>query len=386
MVNSDKLKINNKIDVSLTNSGQVVLNNSKNKINEDLFGLKLNENVDKYKIDPSYEKKFIEILNSKEKFSFFSFIELYEAEKYFDKAKLVPFLYFRYKFRCASRNKVVWDAPPHLLIEPVSACNFRCPMCFQIDKTFTRKPYMGLMKWDLFKKVVDEADEIGVGSITLASRGEPTMHPQLGKMLKYISEKKNIFQIKLNTNASRINKKLCDEIFDSDLTTIVISGDHYEKEKYEYLRKNSVFEDIVSNVKLLFETRKNYPNCKTEIRISGIDLKKDLDRDAFSKFWSKMSDNVSVGDAIERWDTYNNPKDNLTSACNFLWDRMYVWFDGKVNPCDADYKSFLSFGDVSKESIATVWKSQKIQLLRSKHLEKLRGKINPCDRCGLDFH
>ena len=193
MVNSDKLKINNKIDVSLTNSGQVVLNNSKNKINEDLFDLKLNENVDKYKIDPSYEKKFIEILNSKEKFSFFSFIELYEAEKYFDKAKLVPFLYFRYKFRCASRNKVVWDAPPHLLIEPVSACNFRCPMCFQIDKTFTRKPYMGLMKWDLFKKVVDEADEIGVGSITLASRGEPTMHPQLGKMLKYISEKKKYF-------------------------------------------------------------------------------------------------------------------------------------------------------------------------------------------------
>ena len=126
---------------------------------------------------------------------------------------------------------------------------------------------MGIMKWDLFKKVVDEADEIGVGSITLASRGEPTMHPELGKMLKYISKKKNIFQIKLNTNASRINKKLCEEIFDSDLNTIVISGDHYEKEKYEYLRKNSVFEEIVSNVTLLFETRKD-PNSKTEIRIS----------------------------------------------------------------------------------------------------------------------
>ena len=142
-------------------------------------------------------------------------------------------------------------------------------------------------------------------------------------------QKKKIFQIKLNTNASRINKKLCEEIFDSDLNTIVISGDHYEKEKYEYLRKNSVFEKIVSNVTLLFETRKNYPNSKTEIRISGIDLEKNLDHEAFSKFWSKISDNVSVGDAIERWDTYNNPKDNLTSACNFLWDRMYVWFDGK---------------------------------------------------------
>ena len=31
-----------------------------------------------------------------------------------------------------------------------------------------------------------------------------------------------------------------------------------------------------------------------------------------------------------------------------FWDRMYVWFDGKCNPCDADYKSYLSYGDVSK--------------------------------------
>ena len=32
----------------------------------------------------------------------------------------------------------------------------------------------------------------------------------------------------------------------------------------------------------------------------------------------------------------------------YLWDRMYVWFDGKVNPCDADY-ALLSY-DVSKEA------------------------------------
>ena len=40
---------------------------------------------------------------------------------------------------------------------------------------------MGVMDWDLFKKVVDEANEIGTGAITLASRGEPTMHLSLDK-------------------------------------------------------------------------------------------------------------------------------------------------------------------------------------------------------------
>ena len=40
------------------------------------------------------------------------------------------------------------------------------------------------------QKIVDEADEIGVGAITLASRGEPLMHPKISEMIKYVSSKK----------------------------------------------------------------------------------------------------------------------------------------------------------------------------------------------------
>ena len=43
--------------------------------------------------------------------------------------------------------------------------------------------------------------------------------------------------------------------------------------------------------------------------------------------------------AFSRWDTYNNdPDKDLKTPCKNIWERMYVWFDGKVNPCDADYK------------------------------------------------
>tara|TARA_E500000178_G_scaffold356378_1_gene433818 strand:+ start:3178 stop:4338 length:1161 start_codon:yes stop_codon:yes gene_type:complete len=377
--------ITNKIDVSLTNSGQVVLGNEKTIIDKKKISEVIINFLEKNNFD-NFEEDFIQIIKSDRIFNFFSYIELYEAQKYLYTNKFIPFLYFRYKFKSAGQQKKVWKAPPYLLIEPVSSCNFRCPMCFQIDKSFTRKPYMGLIKWDLFKKVVDEADKIGVGAITMASRGEPTLHPELGKMLKYISKKKNILQIKINTNASKFTQKLCDEIFEANITTVVISGDHYEKEKYEILRKNSKFEEIVKNVKMLFETRKKFPNCNTEIRISGIDLEKNLDKERFKEFWKEFADNVTVGKAIERWDTYKNQKDEIKSACNFLWDRMYVWFDGKTNPCDADYKSYLSYGDVSKNSILEVWNSKKIKDLREKHLNKSRQEIVPCDRCGIDFN
>ena len=51
---------------------------------------------------------------------------------------------------------------------------------------------MGIMNFQLFKKIVDEANEIGVGAISLASRGEPTMHKQLPEMLEYAGKKENI--------------------------------------------------------------------------------------------------------------------------------------------------------------------------------------------------
>ena len=64
---------------------------------------------------------------------------------------------------------------------------------------------------------------------------------------------------------------------------------------------------------------------------------------------------------------------------------MYVWFDGKVNPCDADYKSFLSFGNLTNNTIKQTWNNEKIQNLREEHLNKKRLNTLPCDRCGACF-
>ena len=67
---------------------------------------------------------------------------------------------------------------------------------------------MGVMMFELFKKVVDEANEIGVGAVTLASRGEPTLHKKFSEMLEYLNKKKNIFEIKVNTNGTFLNDKI----------------------------------------------------------------------------------------------------------------------------------------------------------------------------------
>ena len=373
---SNSLKSHGQIQITKNLDQKKILESLNNK---DLLNFIKNDDDKKEILDSVINKKTLNFPISNH--------EIFYCSQLNDPVQILNYLTFRFKLYKANYLHTVYDFPPYLLIEPVSACNLRCPMCFQIDKTFTRKPFMGVMEWDLFTKVVDEANDIGVGAITLASRGEPTMHPKYGDMLKYIRDKKNIFELKTNTNATFLTEKLCNTIFESEVSTVVISADHYEKKQFEILRKGSNFEEIVKNVEMLFNIRKkNFPNSKTEIRISGIDYNKDLNREKFNQFWERISDNVSAGYAVERWDTYNNkPIQKIESACSYLWDRMYVWFDGKCNPCDADYKSYLSYGNVKNNSIIEVWNSPELKELRSKHLKGKRNKINPCDRCGLEF-
>ncbi len=381
-------EIENKIAPYMNNYGQRIIGQRLNMSNlRDILSKlrQLIKTIDTGK----YDKKFLEIIShEKETLDFFNYVEMFKVSRFTDLKKGLNYLQFRYNFNLASSRKKLFNFPPYLLIEPNAACNLRCPMCFQIDTTFTRKPFMGIMKWDLFTKVVDEADKIGVGAITLASRGEPTMHPQFCEMLNYISKKENIFEFKINTNATRLNEKICHEIYKSNVSTVVISADHYEKKTFEELRKNANYEKIVSNVKLLYSIRNDfYKHSVTEIRISGVDFYKDLDRKKFEDFWKPISDNVSVSDPVERWDTYNNSiLEDVKSPCSFLWDRMYVWHDGKVNPCDADYKSYLSYGNVKEKSISEVWNGRAIEELRKKHLGGKRTTVTPCDRCGIEFN
>ena len=342
-------------------------------LNQDNLIQSLSNNLSTLVDDNNNLKKIINEIKQNKKIIFpISNHEIFYCSNLVTAQEKLNYLHHRYKFYRANKFHEEYESPPYLLLEPVSACNLRCPMCFQIDKTFTRKPYMGIMKWDLFSRLIDEAEEIGVGSITLASRGEPTMHPQYSSMLKYISKKKNIFELKTNTNATFLTEEICHSIFESGTTTIVISADHYEKEKFEQLRKGSDFEKILKNVILLNNIKTNhYKGSKTEIRISGIDFYKDLDRKKFNNFWKPYCDTVSVGYAVERWDTYaNEPHPEIKSACSFLWDRMYVWFDGKTNPCDADYKSYMSYGDVSNSTIKDVWNSKNLRNLEKCILKK----------------
>jgi len=348
-------------------------------INEDyLHKMKAKSNDD---IDEKCFDMMINELRNK-KFDFKINFQEQNHIKNISENKIMEYLIYRYKFKQYPKKKIDTYFPIYVLIEPVSSCNLKCPMCFQSDKSFIKKEFMGKMDFELYKKIIDECQINGTKAITFGSRGEPTIHPQINEFIEYAAGK--FLDLKIITNATKLNEGLIHTIFKSNLQQVVFSIDSEEKETYERLRKFAKYEEVLANVQNYNVIKKQYKNNITTTRIAGVKVEETQNEKNFYNFWSEYADEVVFKQAFTRWDTYNNaPHEDFIEPCHYIWERMYVWFDGKVNPCDADYKSYLSYGNVKKNSIKSIWNSDEYKLLKEKHLNKSRNKIKPCDRCGI---
>lgn len=295
----------------------------------------------------------------------------------------IDYIVYRCKFHLFPRQRRVADFPIYLLLEPASACNLGCRMCFQVDRSFTRKPFMGVMDLGLYRDLIDQAVAGGTRALTLASRGEPLLHPRLAEMLDYAAGK--FLELKLNTNATKLTERLSHAILAAGVDLLVFSADAHTKELYEEIRVGGDFDEVLSNIRLFHDIRaRHYPGSGTATRISGVACDPRQDAQAFHAFWSGIVDEVGYVPALERWNTYDNPPlPDLDAPCHYLWERLYVWWDGSCNPCDADYKSLLALGDARKASLHEIWHGPAYRRLRRSHAEGRRHGIVPCDRCGI---
>ncbi len=344
------------------------------------------EEMDKDKI-----KIFDEIMNNYKKITkgaektqnsfFFNEYDKLEFSKLLkNHLKLFRYVIYRYKYKNYPLKKIIEDYPPCVQIEPASICNFRCVMCFQIDRSFSDKKhnFMGFMNFDLYKKIIDEL-EGNVEAITLASRGEPTLNKKFIEFIKYCKDK--FVALKINTNLSTMTEDMAKAIFENDVQTLVVSADAADKVSYEKIRVKGVFEKILKNLELLNKVKKQYPESRTIIRVSGVKINENQDFEQMKKVYGTCSDSVAFVNYLPWESSYENKINDIKEPCTDLWKRTFIWYDGKINPCDYDYKSVLNKHNIKDISLKDVWNSDYYNSLREKHLNKKRVELFPCNRC-----
>lgn len=296
---------------------------------------------------------------------------------------LFRYLYYRFRYEVFPEQKRLDDFPPCLQIEPTSLCNYRCVFCFQTDTAYFSKNdlkgEMGSMSLDLFREVIDEA-EGKCEAVTLASRGEPLMCRDIDKMLDYMKGK--FLASKINTNAWFLDENKAHALLAANLGTIVFSVDAAEEPLYSQMRVNGRLDRVLKNIVQFQRIRQlHYPSSKTIIRVSGVRFTEGQSLEKMANLWSGLVDQVAFVDYNPWENSYEGRPNLIMTPCSDLWRRMFVWWDGKVNPCDVDYKSMLSVGRFPQNSLASLWNGEAYTRLRQSHLTNHRQQKIPCRYC-----
>jgi radical SAM protein with 4Fe4S-binding SPASM domain len=342
------------------------------------------------KKNDSWQKNWTEVLkqvrtdlddssSSKESFRITPFV----ADEMFllSDGELPRYFFHRYRYEIFPKDHRLDDYPPYLQIEPSSICNYRCVFCYQTDEDFSEKKsgYMGSMSLDLYKNIVDEA-EGNIEFLSLASRGEPLVCKAFAEMMEYSVGK--FLNLKVNTNASLMTEAHCHALLCGGARTIVFSADAAEEPLYSQLRVNGKLDRVLRNIERFQKIRETqYSSSSVISRVSGVLVEEDQNMESMKKLWGSLVDQISFVKYNPWENVYDSPLSHVSQPCSDLWRRIFVWYDGKVNPCDTDYKSVLKVGNVKDQPLTKVWRNDQYELLRKTHLSKKRNELSPCNRC-----
>lgn len=237
------------------------------------------------------------------------------------------------------------------------------------------------MEEKVWKKILDEAGDIGVYSAKFNYRGEPLLHKDIDKMVAYAKEV-GLIDVYFNTNAVKLNEKMINKLIDAGLDRISISFEGFEKELYEKNRVGAVFENVVDNIKLLQNIKQERGVDYPLVRVQTVLIPELLGREQeYLAFWQPTVDEVAYLDMKN--ETGDHRGTIYDWACPQLWQRMTIMWDGTLLPCCHDIYGWMAFGNVMDLSIKEMWKSEKAQEYRRLHREGLAHEIPACDRCPL---
>lgn len=290
-------------------------------------------------------------------------------------------------------NVIPLDTPFSVHIDICSICNFKCTFCFQSNpEAMKEKGYKyGFMNLDLFKKIADDLVQFKhkIRKVKIGLHGEPTLHPELPKMISYMKSKNVTKVIELFTNGSLLNPEFNKEIIDAGLDRMNISVEGLTSEKYKEVTGIAVdMKKFIENIKNLYEVRKD---CKIYIKIVDINLSKE-DKAKFYDTFGDICDEIFIENVVPQWaeinkfdvDTtgmYGQKVDKHKEVCPFPFMYLHFNFDGTASPCTLDWGKQVLIGNVSKESAMEIWQGKSLKHLQIKMLEKKRDDIPFCAKC-----
>lgn len=272
---------------------------------------------------------------------------------------------------------------PILHVEPTNICNANCVTC--PNRKQTRKK--GTMDYELYCKIIDQANELGIDEVRHSFMGEPLLDKSLAQKIEY-AKNHHIKTTVIFTNASLLTESKSQELIEAGLDTVFISMDGINKKTYEGIRLNLNFDSVKENILNLLKLRDNQENCRPRIEFSfTVSESNESEIEQFKEYWQEKVDHINISYPHNFRGAYNANLDDSCSQncipCFYMWHYIFVLWNGDIVPCCLDYNGDCVLGNVNDSTLKEIWFGGNLENLRQKHLNNQINTIPLCAQCSI---
>ncbi len=271
------------------------------------------------------------------------------------------------------RKKSAKIAPNFLQIENTNLCNATCIMCPHVSMKRDKK----IMRQEDFEKIVDNVlqNYPTIKTLIITGFGEPFIDKEIIKKIKFVNKNYPNLQIDIYTNANLFDKKIIEELLETNLHKINFSVNGTEKNYNEMMGLN--YNETIENILKFLEEKRKLNKTFPLVNISLMIIKENEGEiENFQNYWIDKADSVMIYPPSD-WGgrqkinfATSNPFKEKRWPCSASWQFVTVDVDGNVIMCCRDYESQVKFGNLLKENAKRIFEGEKINEFRKSHLEK----------------
>lgn len=146
--------------------------------------------------------------------------------------------------------------PTRLYVECTAACNISCfEACCAPERGITKSREAGMLDFDLFRKVVDEAGP-HLTRIDFFNYGEAFLHKRAVEMCAYIKSRFPHIYLYTSTNGLMLTGDLPERLVETGIDEVTFSIDGATPESYARYRQRGDFDRVVRHLRRMVDAKR----------------------------------------------------------------------------------------------------------------------------------
>ncbi len=295
-------------------------------------------------------------------------------------------------------------APLSLFVEPTNVCNFRCQFCPESFVDYeSQAGGRRTMSLEDFRKVCADIKALGrLKVLRFYMLGEPLLHRELEEFIRHAKDQDVAERIEVTSNGSALTPERSRKLVEAGLDYLRISIYASTEERHHDVTGSVVgLARLVANVSAFREIRDSMGSRKPYLFVKMIDAMDAAENARFFELFGSIADEIGL-EPRTNWTGFEGRDLTLLAhlsdqeklkllpypvkaVCPYPFYVLVVHADLDVSVCCADWNKKALVGNLRRQTLAEVWRSQELRDFQKMHVENRRSENESCRNCTVLF-